>query len=235
MSFLRTSGIGTVTLAVGVLLALLSSQRSTTAFLSLSAPVAIFQLEQGTELTSQQLTAVEEDLRSALSYAINEAELNSQLSYISLQRMLKDQQNTAVEEELMKTLRSVEAALKARPLDAYLWTRYTHISYLLDGLSPYTLAALDRSFQYGSKEKQLFQFQMTLCLTEWERLPLTLREKARKQIEFGASHPRIWGYILADLPEDANKRLLGFLAQTSANIERVLQIERSLRRRREAI
>lgn len=234
-SLFRTKSVGLAALVVGSSLVLFSAQRSAIALLSLSAPVTIFQLEQGAQLTSRQLSLVERDLESALSYEVNQTELNSQLSYILLRRLLMDRRNAAGRDELLQTLKSVEAALKGRPLDAYLWTRYTHISYLLDGLSPYALAALDRSFQYGAKEKQLFQFQMTLSLTEWERLPLALREKARKQIEFGASHPRVWGYVLADLPEDANKRLLGFLAQTSANIERAQQIERSLRRRREAI
>jgi len=234
-SFLRTKGVSISALAIGASLTLFSVQRSAPAYVSLSAPISIFQLEQGTHLTPQQLAAVEEDLRSALTYGVNEAEFNSQLSNISLRRLLADQTHTATREELLETLKSVEAALKGRPLDAYLWTRYTHISYLLDGLSPYTLAALDRSFQYGAKERQLFQFRMILCLAEWERLPVALREKVRKQIAFGASHPRVWGYVLADLPEGANKRLLGFLAQTSANVERARQIERSLRQRREAI
>lgn len=212
---------------------LLAAQRSTTAFLSLPASVAIFQLEQGKELTSQQLAEVEEDLTSALAYGVNQAELNSQLSYISLRRLLLDQSNAASREELLQALKSVEAALEGRPLDAYLWTRYTHLSYLLDGLSPYTLAALDRSFRYGSKEKQLFRFRMVLGLTEWERLPPALKEATLKQIEFGASHPTLWGYVLADLSTEARATLLGILASSEADVERALRIERSLRRTRE--
>lgn len=216
------------------MLVLASGQRSTAAFLSLSAPTTIFQLEQGKELEAQHLAQVEEDLRHALTYGVNRAELNSQLSYISLRRLLMDQPGTAAKEKLQLALNSVEAALKLRPLDAYLWTRYTHLSYMLNGLSPYTLAALDRSFRYGSKEKQLFQFRMVLCLTEWKRLPPALKEATVKQIDFGASHPTIWGYVLADLSVEARAILLGFLTSSDADIERALGIERSLRRAREA-
>ncbi|MCE7998132.1 MAG: hypothetical protein HEP70_04670 [Rhodobiaceae bacterium] len=145
-----------------------------------------------------------------------------------------DQPGAEAKEKLRQSLNSVEAGLKLRPLDAYLWTRYTHLSYLLNGFSPYTLAALDRSFRYGSQEKQLFQFRMVLCLTEWERLPPALKEATVKQIEFGASHPTIWGYVLADLPVEARTVLLGFLTSTNADIKRALGIERSVRRAREA-
>lgn len=233
ISFLQTKGVGIAVLAVGALLALASGQRSAAAFLSLSAPISIFQLEQGREVTTQQLAKVEKDVRAALAYGVNEAELRSQLSYISLRRLLRDAQTTAAREEFQKVLIDVERALKGRPLDAYLWTRYTHLSYLLDGLSPYTLTALDRSFLYGSKEWQLFQFRMTLCLLEWDRLPSSLKDKAREQIEFGATNPTIWGHILADLPQSARERLLGFLTAVSADTKTALYIEGTLRRRRE--
>lgn len=231
-SFLLTKGVGIAVLAIGVLLALASAQRSTVAFTSLSAPISIFQLEQGKELTKQQLTTVEEEVRAALAFGVNEAELSSQLSYISFRRLLRDDQNTAAREEFLQVLTDVERALKSRPLDAYLWTRYTHLSYLLDGLSPYTLTALDRSFLYGSQEWQLFQFRMTLCLLEWERLPPSLKGKTLEQIEFGATNPNIWGHILADLPENARERLLGFLTAASADTKRALRVESTLRRRR---
>lgn len=234
LSFLQTNGVGIAALLVGVLLTVLSTQRSATGYFSLPASVAIFQLEQGKQMTSQQLAIIEEELASALGYGVNQAELNSQLSYISLRRLLMDQPGTAAKEKLQLALNSVEAALKLRPLDAYLWTRYTHLSYMLNGLSPYTLAALDRSFRYGSKEKQLFQFRMVLCLTEWKRLPPALKEATVKQIDFGASHPTIWGYVLADLSVEARAILLGFLTSSDADIERALGIERSLRRAREA-
>lgn len=232
-SFLLTKGVGIAVLAVGILLVLASAQRSVAAFLSLSAPISIFQLEQGKYLTTQQLATVEEDVRAALAYGVNAAELSSQLSYISLRRLLRDDQNAASRDEFLQVLIDVERALKSRPLDAYLWTRYTHLSYLLDGLSPYTLTALDRSFLYGSKEWQLFQFRMTLCLLEWERLPRSLKDKALEQIEFGATNPTIWGHILADLPESARERLLGFLTAESADTKTALHIEHTLRRRRE--
>ncbi len=232
-SFLLTKGVGIAVLAVGILLVLASAQRSVAAFLSLSAPISIFQLEQGKYLTTQQLATVEEDVRAALAYGVNAAELSSQLSYISLRRLLRDDQNAASRDEFLQVLIDVERALKSRPLDAYLWTRYTHLSYLLDGLSPYTLTALDRSFLYGSKEWQLFQFRMTLCLLEWERLPRSLKDKALEQIEFGATNPTIWGHILADLPESARERLLGFLTAETADTKTALHIERTLRRRRE--
>lgn len=231
-NFVQARGMGVAALAVGLTLTTLSVPRSGAAFVSLSAPIAMFQLGQGRSLTALQLAEIEEDLHSALIYGVNNAELHSQLSYISLRRLLMDKQNTAERAEFLVALESVEAALKGRPLDAYLWTRYTHLSYLLDGLSPYTLAGLDRSFKYGSKERQLFQFRMVLCLAEWEKLPLVLREATHKQIEFGASHHNVWGYVLADLPENAKERLLGFLASTSADVERALRIERSLRRAR---
>lgn len=233
-AFLQTKGVGIVAFALGSVLMLLAAQRSTSALTSLSAPIAIFQLEQGAQLTAQHLSEVEEDLTSALGYGVNQAELNNQLSYISLRRLLAADQNGARREEFAQTLMHVEAALQKRPLDAYLWTRYTHLSYLLDGLSPYTLAALDRSFRYGSKERQLFQFRMLLCLEEWEKLPPALKEATVKQIEFGASHPTIWGSILADLSVEARATLLEYLTPTGADIERALMIERLLRRAREA-
>lgn len=232
-SFLQVNWVGIAALIIGVLTTAPAIQRSAAAYLSLPASVAIFQLERGKQLTSQQLATIEEELASALGYGVNQAELNSQLSYISLRRLLMGQPGTAAKEQLQLALNSVEAALKLRPLDAYLWTRYTHLSYMRDGLSPYTLAALDRSFLYGSKEKQLFQFRMVLCLTEWERLPPALKEATVKQIEFGASHPTIWGYVLADLSVEARAVLLGFLTSTNADIERALGIERSVRRARE--
>lgn len=231
-SLFLTKGVGLAVLAVGILLVLTSLQRSAAAFLSLSAPISIFQLEQGKQLTAQQLATVEEDLRSALAYGVNEAELSSQLSYISLRRLLRDDQNAPARAEFLQVLKNVERALKRRPLDPYLWTRYTHLSYLLDGLSPHTLTALDRSFLYGPKEKQLFQFRMTLCLIEWERLPPSIKDKVLEQIEFGATHPTIWGYVLADLSDSAKDRLLGLLTAASVDTERAQHIERTVRRRR---
>jgi len=234
-SFLLTRGVSVAALTVGVLLVLASGPRSAAAFFSLSAPTAIFQLEQGKELEARHLAQVEEDVRHALTYGVNRAELNSHLSYISLRRLLAEDRNTAARKEVAQALESVEAALTRRPLDSYLWTRYTHLSYLLDGLSPYTLAALDRSFVYGSNEWQLFQFRIKLCLLEWEKLPPSLRRKTQKQIEFGEADTLVWGHILADLPHNARERLLAFLAQTSADIERAQRIENSLRRGREAL
>lgn len=233
LSFCRAHSVGITALTIGVVLIVVAAQRSISAYQALPASVAIFQLEQGKQLTSQHLATVEEELASALGYGVNQAELNNQLSYISLRRLLMDQPPAEAKEKLQQTLNSVEAALKLRPLDAYLWTRYTHISYMLNGLSPYTLAALDRSFRYGSKEKQLFQFRMVLCLTEWERLPPALKEATVKQIEFGASHPTIWGYVLADLSVGAREILLGFLTTSEANVKRALNIERLVRRARE--
>jgi len=228
----RTRGTGVIALAIGMTLVFLAVPRSGATLVSLPAPIAIFQLERGQTLTPQRLLEIEESLREALKYDVYTAELNTQLSFLSLHRLLLKDRSNASREEFQTVLRNVETALKRRPLDAYLWTRYTHLSYLLDGLSPYTLAGLDRSFRYGSKEMQLFQFRMTLCLEEWEKLPPALREASREQIEFGASHTTIWGYILADLNETARIRLLSFLASTSADVERAQRVENSVRRAR---
>lgn len=230
----RNRGVGIVAFVVGVGLSFLAVQRSGVALVSLPAPIAIFQLEQGQPLTSQRLLEIEESLREALKYDVNTAQLTTQLSYLSLRRLLTDDDNNVSHEELQATLENVEMALKRRPLDAYLWTRYTHVSYLLNGLSPYTLAALDQSFRYGSNEKQLFQFRLTLCLLEWERLPASLKEAARQQIEFGASNTGVWGHVLADLPDHAAARLLGFLASTQADTETAQRIAKAIRHDRSA-
>jgi len=230
--FAHRNGVGIAALFVGMLLILFAVPRAGAAFISLPASIAMFDLEQGKLLTGEELRDIEADLRTALTYDVETASLHSKLSYLALRRILAEQNSTSDKLGLRQALASVEAALKRRPLDAYLWTRYTHLSYLLDGLSPYTLAALDRSFRLGSKESQLFQFRMTLYMLEWERLPPVLREAALQQIKFGASHPWIWGYILADLPDTAANQLLDFLKLTSADTDRALSIARSLRRKR---
>jgi len=228
----RKWGGGFITLVVGVAILALALPRVGAASGALPAATAIFGLEQGQTFGSQTLAGIEDDLQTALSYEVETAELNSQLSYLSLRRLLANKQNVPSRDEYQSTLVHVENALKRRPLDAYLWTRYAHLSYLLGGLSPYTLAALDKSFQYGPQEKQLFQFRMTICMLEWERLPAALRESAHRQIAFGATHPRIWGYILADLPEKAGEKLLTFLASAGADVTLAQRIAAGLQRNR---
>ncbi len=231
---MRAKGVGLGALVLGFFIVALSIPRIGAAFTSLSAPIAMFDLEQGRTLTAEQLVQIETDIDRALEYDVETASLYGERSYFSLRRVLEDDNNSLSRSDLTQALADIEAALKRRPLDAYLWTRYTHVSYLLDGLSPYTLSALDRSFRYGSKERQLFQFRMTLCMREWDRLPIALQQTVREQITFGASHPSIWGHILADLPDAAGERLLGFLASTSADTAKAQRIANALRIRRGA-
>ncbi len=232
-TYARAHSVGIAGLGVGLGLLFLSLPRTGAAYVSVEAGSALFQLEQGQTLTSEQFDAFESDLKAALSYEVETADLNNQLSYLSLQHLLTGAKSQIARDKLLTIRTSIENALKNRPLDAYLWTRYTHVNYLFEGLSPHTLAALDRSFRYGSEEKQLFQFRITLSLLEWDRMPPALRRATHRQIEFGASHPKIWGHILADLPTDAGERLIGFLSNTEADIDNAREVEQTIRQERE--
>ena len=230
--FLRARGGGLTALLVGACLIFLASPRVGVAYVSLSAPLAIFDLEQGRALSTEESLAAESDLKSALAFGVETATLNSQLSLLSLERLQSNGIASAERGELLTARATVESALELRPLDTYLWTRYVHLSYLLEGMSPNTLAALERSFLYGSNEPELVQFRITLCIQEWENIPPSLREEALDQIEFGAAMTNLWGRVLADLSDPAAERLVEFLRETSADTEGALHKASYIRRLR---
>ncbi|HIB66903.1 MAG TPA: hypothetical protein EYO33_17760 [Phycisphaerales bacterium] len=100
--------------------------------------MTIFAIEQKIPVSIEDIMFAEKELRNALSYETDTAAVNSQLSFLGLHRLTTQTRSADTYLELVALRDQVEAALKHRPLDAYLWTRYAHVSYLLDGLSPYT-------------------------------------------------------------------------------------------------
>jgi len=232
-AFLRDRMSGVATFAVAAALLYLAVPRSNVAFTALTAPLAIFDLQQGDNPSTDQLLQAEADAKAALSYNVETATLNSQLSYITLSRLQLNDTILDEPEDLRIAVLAVETALKRRPLDAYLWTRYTHLRYLTEDFSPYTLAALERSFLYGPHEVELLQFRMILCIEAWEMLPPILRTRTLDQIKLAATMTGLWGRVLADLSEPARERLVNFLGETSADIDRAQRIAASLQRSRE--
>jgi len=232
-AFLRIRMPGIATLAVAVALLYLAVPRSNAAFTSLTAPLAIFDLQQGNSPSTDQLLQAESGAKTALSYGVETATLNSQLSYITLSRLQLNDSILDKPEDLRVATLAVENALKRRPLDAYLWTRYTHLRYLTEGFSPYTLAALERSFLYGPHEVELLQFRMILCIEAWETLPSSLRTRTLDQIEVAATMTGLWGRVLADLSDPARERLVNFLREVSTDTDRAQRIAASIQRSRE--
>ncbi len=232
-AFLRIRMPGIVTFVVAAELLYLAVPRSSVAYIALTAPLAIFDLQQGNNPSTEQLLRAEAGTKTALSYGVETATLNSQLSYITLSRLqLNDAALDNLEDLRVATL-AVENALKRRPLDAYLWTRYTHLRYLTEGFSPYTLAALERSFLYGPQEVELLQFRMIFCIEAWEKLPPSLRTRTLDQIELAATMTDLLGRVLANLSDPAQERLVNFLGETSADIGRAQRIAVSIQRSRE--
>lgn len=226
----RMTGIST--LVIAAILLFLAAPRSNVAYIALTAPLAIFDLQQGNNPSAEQLEQAEADTKTALSYGVETATLNSQLSYLMLSRLHLNDAVFEKPEDLRMAMLAVEAALKNRPLDAYLWTRYAHLRYMTEGFSPYALAALERSFLYGPQEFELLQFRMTLCIEAWDKLPSSLQSRTLDQIDLASTMTRLWGRVLADLSEPASERLLTFLGETSADIERAQQIAASIQKTR---
>jgi len=232
-AFLRTRMTGLITLVVAATLLYLAVPRTSVAYTALTAPLAIFDLQQQNNPSTEQLLQAETDIKTALTYGVETATLNSQLSYLTLSRLQSNDATLEKPEDLRIATLAVEAALKRRPLDAYLWTRYTHLRYLTEGVSPYTLAALERSFLYGPHEVELIQFRMILCLEVWEKLPSSLQMNTLDQIELAAAMTGLWGRVLAGLSDPARERLVNFLGAASADVERSQRIAASIQRSRE--
>jgi len=231
--FLRSRMTGIATLAVAGVLLYLAVPRSSIAYIALTAPLAIFDLQQGNDTSTEQLLQAEFDAKAALLYGVETATLNSQLSYITLSRLQLNNTILNKSEDLRIAILAVENALKRRPLDAYLWTRYTHLRYLTEGVSPYTLAALERSFLYGPHEVELLQFRMTLCIGEWEKLPSSLQKSTLGQIEAAAAMTGLWGRVLADLSDPARERLVDFLGAVSADVDLAQRAAASIQKSRD--
>jgi len=195
---------------------------------SLPSELTIFAIEQKIPVSIEDIMFAEKELRNALSYETDTAAVNSQLSFLGLHRLTTQTRSADTYLELVALRDQVEAALKHRPLDAYLWTRYAHVSYLLDGLSPYTLAALKRSFQYGSDEYELFKFRMLLCIKEWNSLPPSLQQLTRKQISYGASQKRLWRQILAEMDTETGGRLILLLAEAQIDPREIEELTNRL-------
>lgn len=224
-------GVALVTLLIALLLLTLAVPRVLVAFASLPAASAIFAIERGADLTVDDLLGAERALQRATAYGVDTANVNGQLSYLTLYRLTRAPITTEVRAELMDVREQVETALQRRPLDAYLWTRYTHVSYLLDGLSPYTLAALHRSFQYGSDEMELFKFRLILSVQEWDNLPSSLRKMVREQIAFASDQQRLWPRLLANMDEKQGQQLLLLLEEANFDVERIERATARQRRR----
>jgi len=231
-AFLRIRMTGIVTLAVAAALLYLAVPRYSVAYIALAAPLAIFDLQQGNHPSIEQLAQAEADIETSLSYGVETATLNSQLSYLTLSRLQLNDAALEKPKDLRIAMLAVEAALKRRPLDAYLWTRYTHLRYLTEGFSPYVVAALERSFLYGPREGELLQFRMTLCIEVWEKLPSSLQTSTLNQIELAAAMTGLWGRVLADLSDPARERLANFLGDASADIDKAQRIAASIQRSR---
>ncbi|WOF72447.1 hypothetical protein QMT40_000061 [Parvibaculaceae bacterium PLY_AMNH_Bact1] len=227
----RTSGAAWAALLIGCLLGALAAPRVLVAFAALPAAAAIFGIEQGRDLTDEELVRAEQNLGRALTYGVETANSKSQLSYLTTYRLTRVPLTSEARAELQAVRRQVEEAIQRRPLDAYLWTRYTHVSYLLDGLSPYSYAALQRSFQYGSDEMELFRFRMALCLKEWDNLPPSIRQLVRDQIAFGASQRNLWPRLLVDISEKSGQQLLVLLEEASVDIQTVKRRAARIRRK----
>ncbi|MCR9242057.1 MAG: hypothetical protein NXH87_11825 [Rhodobiaceae bacterium] len=208
-----------ICLLAGAALVLLAMPRTIVSYASLPARVAYFDIQQGANPSLDRLISIERDITLALENEVGTSELNTLLSYFRLYRITLDDKHPS-DEETRLVLEAVKDGLRRHPLSASLWTRYAHASYLLNGMDPYTLAALDKSFLYGSHEADLFRFRITLCVHEWSRLPSSLKEKVLAQIELGAAHPHVWGEILAGLSGDAETRMLDMMRNVSADVER---------------
>jgi len=233
LASIRANSVALTCLFIAGLICLIAIPRVLVASSALSSALTIFALEQNFPVSVEEILIAERGLHNALSYGVDTAATNSQLSYLSLYKLTNTPPTSEARRELQLVRQRVEDALKRRPLDAYLWTRYAHVSYLLDGLSPYTLAALARSFQYGSDEYELFKFRMVLCVKEWQNLPTSLQQLTRKQVLYGAAQKRLWGQLLADMDTESGEQLLALLNEASIDTKEIEQRARWIKQTRQ--
>lgn len=232
--FFRTNGFAVGALATACLLIFLAVQRVYVASLALPAASAIFSIEQDTPITPNDLADAEAALARALFLGTETTMLNSQLSYLMLDRLVARPSGEKVNDELGLVRGHVEEALKRRPLDAYLWTRLAHVTYLLDGLSPVTIAALERSFTYGSQETELFRFRVSFCMREWANLPPRIKQLMHDQITHASGNPRLLDHVLRDLPDRHYALFHDLLDQPVANRNILMRLEAGILRAQKA-
>lgn len=230
---IKANSVALTCLFIASLLCLVAFPRVLVASSALPSAVTIFALESNFPVSVDEILIAEKGLHDALNYGVDTAATNSQLSYLGIYKLTNVLPTNDAHQELQLVRQQVENALRLRPLDAYLWTRYVHVSYLLDGLSPYTLAALARSFQYGSDEYELFKFRMALCVKEWRSLPSSLQQLTRKQILYGAAQKRLWGQLLADMDTEAGEQLLALLEEASVDTKEIEQRARWIKQTRQ--
>lgn len=165
--------------AAGLLILYLAVPRVQSAVDMLDAGVAIFTIERGGTPSGEALTHAILSLQAALAHGVDAGTLHSQKSFLAFHQVNLRSSSTREERSIARTY--VIRALERRPLDAYLWTRFVHINFVLDGLSPETLSALEKSFLYGSNEFELAKFRLLLCLSVWEDLPPVLQDRTRQE------------------------------------------------------
>ena len=231
LQVLKKHGPGLLAFAVGVVLVWMATPRTYSAYNALPAAFVSFQLTMDRPVREADLARALTGLKAASAAGVDQANIYGQLSQFMLLDVFRTP-NDHQDEQLAAARDATVLALRHRPLDAYLWTRYTHLTYLLEGFSPYTIAALDKSFRYGTYERELLVFRLKLSLSEWESLPTSLREQAREQIRFSAQHAYVCGQILSYLDDQAAKRFISFLAETPADIELIQRASNALKRQR---
>ncbi len=226
--------IALCSVAIGLSLLVLSVPRVFSAAISSSAPIVMFDISQGQPVAAARILEAERDIEHALPLGVDRASLYAQLSFL---RFFRVNNSSLPEAEtidaLQAILRSTEAALRRRPADAYLWTRYAHVQYLLTGLGPYTLAALEQSYVYGPREPELIRFRMELSLAHWERLPKSLQTRALKQLVVGSDNPKIWGrfwgHFLSTLSPSRGEELLNLMRDESMDANRANLVANRIR------